>query len=302
MLLALLDYHQYRGRKGRYSDTQLDAGMGTFAFTDCVPEEVVNDLREGDFFFTQRLDSFLSWAVMYFGSSSVDHTGICDGRGYVGHMTLAGAKMHSIRAIAKGARILFVRMNHEQMVEWSRRFEEIRPRIHKGSKFQRAFDPRFQIVMAGIYLVHGKYPDRFRTHLWVDFFVTLMIMCAMISAITGYVSVFIIPMISASTLIYYSSIRLFDKISGRAHLTISHPDIGYSNFFNVGGLMFTRLGPITVTDLGLLPLKVMLGLARKSPDDSSNDDLEEARQFFRYLVESWNIEIPTEKAEDNYTN
>ena len=276
--------------------------MGAFAFTDSVPEEVVNDLREGDFFFTQRLDSFLSWAMMYFSSSSIDHTGICDGHGNVGHMTFTGAKLHSIRAIAKGTRILFVRMNHEQMAEWSRKFEETRPRIQRGTKSTQTLNPKLQMAIIGIYIIHGKYPDRFRIRLWGDLFVDLMIFSATVWAITGFLSIFFLPFISLSAVIYYSSVRFFEKIIGRTHATISHPDIAYSNFINVGGLMFTRLGTITVTDLGLLPLKVMLGFARKSADDSSNDDLEKARQFFRYLVESWNIEIPTEQAEDDDPN
>ena len=82
---------------------------------------------------------------------------------------------------------------------------------------------------------------------------------------------------------------------------MSCPDIGYKLFFKVGGLIFTSIGPLVVCELGLFPLKVVLGFARKGTDDGPDDKFEKAREFFGNLVEGWNLGELAQQTEDNNT-
>ena len=81
-------------------------------------------------------------------------------------------------------------------------------------------------------------------------------------------------------------------------MIMSHPDIGYRLFFKVGGLMFTRMGPLTVSELGILPLKVVLRLAREGANNGADDELKEARKFFRNLIEGWDVREFSQQTEN----
>ncbi|MGB7433659.1 MAG: hypothetical protein WA921_14430 [Ahrensia sp.] len=299
MILALWDYCNYWRRKGRYSNEQPDAAMGQNAFVDEVPVEEVARFQVGDIVFTQRLNSFASWAMLYLTSSSVDHVGIYAGDGKIAHRTLEGAGMHSLRSIAKGARVLVVRMSDEELAHWSYEVESTIDRIDKGSKVHHSFPPKIQLLIGGIYLIHGKYTDRFKLRLWSEFFLTITIFFGTLSYFTGIITLLAFPTLSLFALIYYFSKNLLRLLLKKQPITISHPDIGYHAFFKVGGLMFTKMGPIAVTDLGLLPLKIVLGFASQRPDDGSDNKFKEASEFFRDLLKNWNIKGFVEETEQD---
>src|SRR5206468_1167660 len=72
-----------------------------------VAKETLELLEPGDIIICQRMNSLMSWAVMYFGGGyAVDHLAIYVGEGRVVHATLAGVKENSIHILARGARVL----------------------------------------------------------------------------------------------------------------------------------------------------------------------------------------------------
>lgn len=299
MILAAWDYWQYRQRLGRYSDVQHDAAMGAFAFVDQIPKSQVEQFKIGDFIFTQRLNSILSWAMMYITSSSVDHAAIYAGDGRVAHRTLHGAGYHSLRAFAKGSRLVVVRMAPSQLARWSHEFEIQRGQIDTGPKFMRHLTPKMQLAIGGLMAIHGRYHDRFRWKLWLEFFLTLLSFSWIINHFTQMITVYFAPICSVYFLVHYKAANFVHALRKKPPLIMSHPDVGYYIFFKVGGLMFTRMYPIVISDLGLLPLKVILGLAGKGADDGADDELKEAREFFRNLIEGWNISEFPEQTKDH---
>ncbi|KOF21179.1 hypothetical protein AC244_07370 [Ensifer adhaerens] len=272
-------------------------------FVDAVPDNIVEQLNIGDFIFTQRLNSFWSWGLMYYASSNVDHAAIYGGDGKVGHMTLAGGKLHSLRAVAKGARVIIVRMGPFELHKFSLELEAQRKRIDTGSKARHRLPPKIQLVIAGLDIIHGKYPNRFRFKFFIEFFSSIIAISYTLYFFSGYITVFT-PIILS---LYYfmrffvrNSFRYFRKYPS---LTMSYPDLLLQAYFKAGGLIFTNLGPIVTNDLiGLLPLKVFLSLARKRSDDGPDDDVEEARKFFRDLVEGWNLVDLAQGAENKNSN
>ena len=273
--------------------------MGAFAFVDEVPLEEVNRLQHGAFILTQRLNSFTSWAMLYVTKSSVDHAAIYAGDGNVFHMTLSGSKLHSLRSLAKGARVLILRMSRAELGQWSYETQLTNERIDKGSKFEHSFPPKIQLIIGGLYSIHGKYPDRFNFVLWFEFFLTLSFFVWIVYFFSGLITLTVLPLLSVFFLAYFAAKNLLRSIQKKPAMAMSHPDIGYQAFLKVGGLMFTRMGPITVTDLGLLPLNVILGFARQRTDDSADDKFKETRQFFRDLLKGWNIEGFREETEQD---
>lgn len=294
MIFALWDYFNYRRQAGRYGNDQTDGGMHV-AFYDKVPNEVIEELNEGDAFFTQRLDSFRSWAMMYFTSSPVDHVGVYAGDGRVFHMTLDGSKIHSVRSVAKGSRILFCRIGYERP-RWVERTNELESRLDKGNFFVHSFPPKVQLVFGAIKIVSGKYPDRFHWKFLVDVF----LLCLLFDLLSFFA--FGLHLGAVIAVVYLIGLAInflkfvIRKIRRTPHPIMSHPDTGYQAFFYSGGLMFTKLGHLVVCELGILPLKVVLGFARQSTDDGSDHKFQEAGQFFSYLVEGWNLHPQTEKA------
>jgi hypothetical protein len=297
MLLAIWDYYQYRQRRGRYSDLQSDGGMA-MAFVDEIPEDQIRQFRDHDMVFTQRLDSFLSWAMMYVTSSPVDHVGVFN-NGKVLHKTLSGARLHSIRAFSRGCRVLIVRMSRKQLSHFMYETEAYVERIDRGSPWLHSLPPKAQIAIGGIKSIHGKYADRFRWPLWAEWFFTSFIASALIWYVSGYITSFILPILSVSALLYFWTVNLYRKISGSPALTMSHPDLHYRTFFKVGGLMFTKMGPLAISQLGIFPLKVVLGFARQRTDNGPDDDFEKARKFFSDLSEGWDVVGFSEEAKND---
>lgn len=280
---------------------QSDGGMA-MAFVDEVPATEVAKFRDADLVFTQRLDSFLSWAMMYVTSSPIDHTAVYVEEGKILHMTLSGSRVHSLRSLAKGCRLIVVRMNREQLSHFwhEAKIEEIR--LQKNLTWVHGFPPKFQIFIGGLSIIHGMYSDRFKLHKWIELFLTIIIFSYLISYFSGFIAVWLVPIFSFGFMIYFNIRNAMLYILGKRTPAMSHPDIGYRSFFKAGGLMFTRIGPLAVFENGILPLNVVLGLGRERPDDSSDDQLKKAREFFRNLVEGWNVEGFAEKAEDNNAN
>lgn len=296
MIFALWDYWRYAKRQGRYSDTQSDVGMAN-GFTDSIPPSEIDHFQIGDLIFTQRLNSRFSWATMYVTASPVDHTAIYAGGGMVAHMTLTGAKTHSLRALSSGSRLIILRMTKHQMLEWTKEFEKIKVNIDKGTAFQHAFPPKIQLFIGGIWCAHGKYPRRFCWKVFIDFFIFITLISTSISYIFNVYLPLAIPIISIIYLVYNKISNMIRSLKKLGPRIMSHPDIGYHLFYKVGGLAFTRIGPLVFGDFGIIPLKIVLGFIRQRPDHSADNKLNEAYEFFGDLIEDLNIKVIPKKTE-----
>ena len=61
--------------------------------------------------------------------------------------------------------------------------------------------------------------------------------------------------------------------------------------------MFSRIGPLAVGEFGILPLEALMSFARQGTDDGTNNEFQEAREFFRDFIEGWDVEEVTHQAE-----
>ncbi len=307
MIVALIDYVQYRLRAGRYGDHQRDGGMGALAFVGSIPEDVVAQLEPGDVVFTQRLDSTLSWATMYFGSSPVDHMAIYVGDGNVIHATLGGVKMHTLKVLALNARVLIVK-DPRSVVGGGLDEQPTGGVLTPRERWFHSLPPKGQLAMVAIEIVLGFYPASFR---W-KFFADVVFICVIIDTISYWLlnmyfalpAAFIFGCMIAVNLSFYT-IR---KWRGKSYQLLSHPDIGYRNFFRYGGRMVTKLGTLVVCDLGLVPLDLFLayrkrfGFSGQGSDDGADDKLQEPSEFGGNDAEDGNSEGVFSRSEDKKGN
>jgi len=185
MIFALLDLCRYRFRLGHYGNDP-SKNILALGHTHRVAEETLNILAEGDIIICQRMDSLLSWAIMYFGGGyAVDHVAIYLGKGRVLHMTLSGGKTHSIHALARGARVLPFRLYGQDEADpgFKERSREVDRREESGSRDpdpevpphagattpdQDVLPPHLQLLLAGMAIVLGLRPTSFRWRYYLD--------------------------------------------------------------------------------------------------------------------------------------
>lgn len=183
MIFALADLLRYRCRLGQYGD---DPRKNVLALghTDHVAEETLKLLAPGDAILCQRMNSLLSWAIMYFGGRyAVDHVAVYIGDGKVIHQTLSGVKEHSIHTLARGARVLPFRLHG--LDESDPGFKQRQPSIVQGDHAARVREaqpdevvaeshhkailpPHLQLLVAGIEIALGLRPTSFRWQYYFD--------------------------------------------------------------------------------------------------------------------------------------
>jgi len=293
MLFALFDYIQFARRTGRYGPNQ-NSNMA-IAFEGPPPSEALADMLPADLFFTQRLDDWFSWAMMYFSSSSVDHCGIYVGDGKVVHQTFRGVKEHRLDFVAEGARFLVVRLDTRSFERVDKKKEDEEPEHPDGmpklSLYQR-FPPRAQLTWVAVKIVLGFYPERFR---W-KFLGDVGMMAALLDAGTIWFSGFPYALTIAAVLAVIAAgnqlrWRIWRWRKRPPPEPMSHPDLLLRIFFRAGGLMLTNLGPIVVGGFGLLPLAAAKKLA--TPIEGETDPKhEEVRKEFEEMLESLGVLSP----------
>ena len=303
MIFALIDYIQYRLRVGRYGDHQREAGMGALAFVGGIPEDIVAELEVGDVIFTQRLDSALSWAVMYCGSSPVDHMAIYFGDSRVVHMTLGGLKVQSLQILASNARVLIVK-DIASVIGGKSDEGPMGGMYTPRTRWFHDLPPKVQLAMGAVEIILGFYPDSFR---W-RFFADIVIICVIVDTAAYWLLhiFFALPvaLILGCVIAVNLLIHAFRKWRGKPYQLLSHPDIGYRNFFRNGGRIVTKLGTLVVSDVGLVQLELFLafrdhfGLGGQGSDYGAYDKLEESGEFGRNGAEEGNSEGVFSKSED----
>ena len=297
MIFAAWDFVQYKRQKGRYGENPLDASLH-ISFREEVPEYVIRQLNVGDMILTQRLDNWLSWAIMHFTKSPFDHMAMYAGDGKVAHMTLEGGKQHSLRTLAKGARVVIFRLGHERH-KWLKEYQHDKQKIDVSGAFTKHLHPKAHFALGALWIASGRYPDMFQIRIAVD---TILILLAfeMILGLTmglhfGAALLILYLVLLALNLSKFA----YRRMVGKVHPIISQPSMSFRWLMKSGGLMFTTLGPIVVCDLGLVPLKVILRLTRQSTDYGTDHKLKEAGEFFSHLVEGWDLKPETKESEND---
>lgn len=278
MLFALHSYLQYRLRRGPFGSRQADGAMAV-ALAESVPQWVLDDLRPGDAVFTQRLNSGLSWAMMYLTSSSVDHAGVVDEDGQVTHMTLAGVRRHALTTLGRGARVVVFRPDIAGLKD---PFAITDGRLYRGRMRLHSVPAKLQLALIGCGIVLGAFPDRFRPKFLADILIAIGLIDLVLIAAGGQAAAWTV----AGSLLLITMVNLARAEAGRRRgslpLVISHPDQVYRACLRYGGVMTSSFGPLAVTGFGIMPLAIFLRLderlrmRRKGSDDGPDDDLQEA--------------------------
>lgn len=301
MIFALVDYYRYLRQTGRYGSNQKDGAMA-IALKDDIPRQIVSQLRPGDAVFTQRLDSWKSWAMMYMTSSPIDHVAVYIGDDHVAHMTLEGSKKHSLRSLAKGARVVLARAlptEHGTPFDPPDGRGVIRPRDRPS----HILPPKLQLVWVAIRIWNGFHPERFRWKFAVDSLVIGLVADAIIYGLTGMICALALSALSVAVMLANSVRFILKKIRNEEFELLSHPDIAYYGFFRNGGMFFSGVedvGPLMVLPaIGILPLKAFLAMGRERPEDSATDKFQEFRQYVRNVTEYLDVGPGAKKAEND---
>lgn len=292
MLFALLDYANYRLRRGRYGEGVGASGMAV-AYRDSLPQSVLDELQHGDTIFTQRLNSTLSWGTMYFASAPVDHVAVYIGSGKVFHATINGSKVHDIQAIAKGARILPARIDfpesdlkpHPDASLGDQDEDDHAPNggfINRKRRLSHALPAKLQLVWVALLLMVGFYIDRYRWKFSADFLIGAAIVDAPVYLLTGWVVAAPFAVLALLATAWNVITLSWKRHRNLPHEILSHPDIMWRHLHGFGGTIFSKLGPLSICAFGIMPRHVYLSLQEsirlrsQSTDDRPDDDFEEA--------------------------
>ena len=266
MLFAAWDFIQYKLRLRHYGTSRQN--LMSLGHLGGVPKETVNLLQESDLILTQKLDSALSWAMMYFTGSSVDHLAVYVGNGRILHMTLNGGKHHLLNVFGKNTRVLPIRLNVDQL---PKTVESAAPQKMRGHYSWTSSPPKIQLLIIGLRLILGLHPSRFR---W-KFFLDLIILLALVDAafflffhkiMASYFVLFALATITINQIVY--KVQL-----GRGHPPefFSHPDILLNVLSRVGGTIFSNKGALPVLGVDTILATSEASVSRQSTDHSSKD-------------------------------
>ena len=278
MIFALWDLGQWRLRRGRYGDYQNSVmALGT---ESSPSREIIRSMLAGDMIFTQRLDRWFSWMMMYFSSSDVDHCGIYAGNAKVAHVTFSGTSVDPLRYISKGARILVCRPYDVRLIG------EIQTREPTWTtRLLHGYPAKLQLTWAAVQFALGFYPERFRRRFLADLLLSSMVADLLLYslAIFPICTLIVLPLLGIAIV---NQIRWLFRRAAKLPppLPASHPDLALRSCLRSGGLMFTALGPIVFGPFGTLPLPVVQAIVRSAPESGESREAAATREAFRKML------------------
>lgn len=278
MIFALADFLQWKLRRGRYGERQTSVmGLG---FEGTPSRDVVRHMLPADLIFTQRLDRWFSWMMMYFSSSSVDHCALYSGSGTVVHTTFSGVSEDPLRYVTKGARIIVFRPLDRRGVG------EVRTREPSWTtRFFHRYPAKVQLTWAAVEFALGFYPERFRWRFLGDLIVLAVAVDLALWKVAHFptFSVLVLPLLAIAL---FNQLRWLVRRLRKRPLPLpgSHPDLILRPFFQGGGLMLTRVGPIVIGPFGTLPLRAVQAIARAAPEEGERSDTAALRDWFREML------------------
>jgi hypothetical protein len=105
MLLGLVDYLNYRRKRGRYSQSSIGrVGLRPATAWNFTPSQLV----PGDLIFLHPVDSSLSWFIMYATNSPVSHMAMSVGSGEIIDATFAGVQVSPFAQLLDGKSYLSI--------------------------------------------------------------------------------------------------------------------------------------------------------------------------------------------------
>jgi hypothetical protein len=111
VIFALVDYLKYRFQWGQYSPRKLEED-GWF-FADKSSLDMLRAARNGDVLFSQPINSFTSWVVMYFQGGPCSHVGMLTSEGTVIEAITAGVVERSASEYFDGKHYVGIREHRE---------------------------------------------------------------------------------------------------------------------------------------------------------------------------------------------
>ena len=111
MIFALVDYLRYRFQRGQYSPRKLEEDGWFFAEKSSL--DMLSAARNGDLLFSQPINSFTSWVVMYFQGGPCSHVGMLTNEGTVIEAITAGHVEHPASAYFDGKHYLAIGKHRE---------------------------------------------------------------------------------------------------------------------------------------------------------------------------------------------
>lgn len=252
MIFALSDLLRYRLWRGHYGS---DPGKNIMALghTGRLPTETLQQLSPGDIILSQRMDSLLSWAIMYFGGYAVDHVAIYTGDGKVTHMTLSGVKVHSVNALARCARVLPFRPfgldDEDAALEDSPisagRHSKGAVKEHRHGEASVGADvegnvlpPHLQLLLGGMEIVLGLRPTSFRWRYYLDVGFTAIAVDLLLWPINYFPMTTTLWAVWLMVLIGMRVKFHFQLRAGQRFQYDSHPGLMMRHMLNQGGHIF----------------------------------------------------------------
>jgi hypothetical protein len=278
MVFAVADFLQWKLRRGRYGERQ--SSVMSLGFEGTPPRNVVSTMLPGDLIFTQRLDRWFSWMMMYFSSSSVDHCALYAGNGTVAHVSFSGTSRDPLRYVAQGARVIVCRPLDLRLMG------EVETREPTWTtRFFHRYSAKVQLTWAAVEFALGFYPERFRWRFLGDLIALAVAIDLALWKVAHFptFSVIVLPLLGTAL---FNQLRwLIPRVLKRPPpLPGSHPDLLMRPFFRAGGLMLTSLGPIVIGPFGTLPLRAVQAIARAAPKDKEGNETAAVRDAFRDML------------------
>jgi hypothetical protein len=167
VIFALFDYLNYRFQRGLYSPRKLKE-EGWF-FADKSSLDILSAARNGDILFSQPINSFTSWAVMYFQGGPCSHVGMLTNEKTVIEAITAGVVERPASVYFDGKHYLAIR-RHGDFNEEKGEQAVLFARSTIGCKYGWG-----KVVLLGLHILVGNHWD-WRPRISFDVLIFLAIM------------------------------------------------------------------------------------------------------------------------------